>query len=199
MQLQHMTKTTSMIGRSDIRLVEECCRGDENSWTELIRRYGPLIYGIARRYRLSPEDSVDVYGQVCKILLENLSRLKSGEKLPGYIATTTQRSCMAVVRNNQRRLRLANEVHHEVASDRMAQTSDDLIRDSLRAFMVQRALELMGGRCQKLLWHLFFDPDQPEYEQVSKLIGMPVASIGPTRIRCLEKFRRLLAEMGFDE
>ena len=30
------------------------------------------------------------------------------------------------------------------------------------------------------------------YEQVAAELGMPVASIGPTRIRCLKKLKKLL-------
>jgi DNA-directed RNA polymerase specialized sigma24 family protein len=39
---------------------------------------------------------------------------------------------------------------------------------------------------------LYFDPHEPSYEEVSQRLGMPVASIGPTRARCLEKLRKLI-------
>ena len=36
--------------------------------------------------------------------------------------------------------------------------------------------------------------ERPDYGRISAELGMPIGSIGPTRGRCLEKLRMLLAE-----
>src|SRR6476661_1498227 len=40
--------------------------------------------------------------------------------------------------------------------------------------------------------------DRPSYAAVSASLGMPVGSIGPNRMRCLERLRRLLAGSDYD-
>jgi DNA-directed RNA polymerase specialized sigma24 family protein len=39
--------------------------------------------------------------------------------------------------------------------------------------------------------------DRPSYTELSAELGMPVGGIGPTRGRCLEKLRVLLAGMDW--
>ncbi len=38
----------------------------------------------------------------------------------------------------------------------------------------------------------YFSTDEPSYVEIAKQMEMPVASIGPTRARCLERLRKLL-------
>jgi DNA-directed RNA polymerase specialized sigma24 family protein len=46
-------------------------------------------------------------------------------------------------------------------------------------------------RCENLIRLLYFDTTEPTYADVSQRLGIPVASIGPTRARCLEKLRKI--------
>lgn len=184
---------------TDTRLVRQCREGNGAAWDELIRRYGPMIYGISRRFRLAPEDCVDVFGQVCKILLENLAKIKSTDRLAGYVSTTTQRACLAVIRDRERRQRISLLLQNTPEPTCTETDPEEIARAALRGNVVRRALEVQEERCRKLLWLLFFDDDQPCYEEISRQLNMPVASIGPTRSRCLERFRKTLDKLGFGE
>ena len=62
-----------------------------------------------------------------------------------------------------------------------------------REHTIQRALEQAPERCRRLIGLLYFDITEPSYSQIAEVMGMPEASIGPTRARCLEKLRKLLA------
>ena len=53
---------------------------------------------------------------------------------------------------------------------------------------------MIGESCRELLFALYFDPKQPSYAEVAARLGMAVGSVGPTRIRCLERLRRVLDE-----
>jgi hypothetical protein len=56
--------------------------------------------------------------------------------------------------------------------------------------LVRRALAKMDDTCRLLLTVLFQEDPMP-YADVAALFGRPVGWIGPTRGRCLEKFRSL--------
>jgi len=43
---------------------------------------------------------------------------------------------------------------------------------------------------------LYFDAKSPSYEVIAQTMQMPVASVGPTRARCLEKLRTVLRRQG---
>jgi DNA-directed RNA polymerase specialized sigma24 family protein len=53
----------------------------------------------------------------------------------------------------------------------------------------------LDERCRTLLQVLFFGPDQ-DYARMAKTLGMPIGSIGPTRMRCLKRLRKLLQKQG---
>ena len=70
--------------------------------------------------------------------------------------------------------------------------SPDAFADLERSSEVVAALEKLDGRCRDLLTRLFLDAAPPSYSELSEDLGLPVGSIGPTRMRCLEKLARLL-------
>lgn len=142
---------------------------------------------------------MDVFGRVCLILLENLNSLRDATRLPGYVATTTQRECLAVLRENERQTRISTELENDPSTvdDFTVEPPDRIAQAALQGHVIRRAMEMQDDKCRKLLWHLFFDPSEPEYGEISEILDMPVSSIGPTRGRCLEKFRRTLTRLGF--
>lgn len=54
---------------------------------------------------------------------------------------------------------------------------------------LRQALVQLPSCCQRLLALLIEDPPIP-YAEISATLGIPVGSIGPTRLRCLDKLRR---------
>lgn len=53
----------------------------------------------------------------------------------------------------------------------------------------------LGSRCQALLRIVAFVP-RPDYDLVAERLGMRRGSVGPTRLRCLDKLRVALRERG---
>src|SRR5215472_1547569 len=72
--------------------------GDVQAWDALIERYAPLIWSICRRYRLSRADVDDVRQSVWLHLVDHLDKIREPAALPGWIATTTRRECVRLVR-----------------------------------------------------------------------------------------------------
>ena len=46
---------------------------------------------------------------------------------------------------------------------------------------------------------MFFSPGKVSYQEMSDRLDMPVGSLGPTRIRCLQRLKKSLLSMGFTE
>jgi DNA-directed RNA polymerase specialized sigma24 family protein len=55
-----------------------------------------------------------------------------------------------------------------------------------------RAFTTLSDRCQALLRLLVVVDERPSFETISSMFDMPIGSIGPTRMRCLEKLRAAL-------
>jgi RNA polymerase sigma factor (sigma-70 family) len=167
-------------------LVERARAGDGAAWNAVVDRFASLLWSVCRRHRLSDADAEDVCATVWLRLVERLDSIRTVEALPGWLATTTARECLAVIRHRKRQLPTdAVDVERPDGSPEMAA--------GLVAAEESSALRLafaeLPERCRRLLALLFADPP-PAYSQVSDTMAMPVGAIGPTRQRCLDRLRR---------
>ncbi len=170
------------MGSSDRELIASCLNGEQPAWTELIARYQRLIYSVARGLCPQPEDCADVFQRVCMELYQSLGRLRSDQTLPAWLITVTRRSSYAVLRTRKSTVPIEE---FEVASDQKILQIEE-------QFAVGRAVTELPERCRNLIQLLYFDLNEPSYEDISQRLGVPVASIGPTRARCLEKLKKIL-------
>ncbi len=181
----------------DSNLIASCLKGDASAWEALIQRYQRLIYSIPLKARLSKDDAADIFQSVCLKLYEKLASLRDHEKLSSWIITTTTRECWRLS-NRQRKERPADGLSSEEADEKLQQlVADSPLIDEQRIMLeqqqaVRQAVGALPERCKGLLTMLFYKKDDLSYTEIARQMDMPVASIGPTRARCLEKMRKLL-------
>jgi RNA polymerase sigma factor (sigma-70 family) len=169
-----------LIGRSAV--------GDEQAWNELVRRYAPLVMAVIRSYRLAAADSQDVSQTVWLRLVEHLARIREPEALPGWLVTTTQRECGRYVRQGDR-VRPVNPLHEEAMQQATAAGPDARIIQAELHQALREGLAELPARDQQLLRLRTADPPL-SYQEIGKLLGMRVGSIGPTLRRSLDKLRK---------
>jgi RNA polymerase sigma factor (sigma-70 family) len=87
---------------SVIALVARVGDGDQEAWNELVERYAPLVWSICVRYQLSRQDIDDVGQSVWLLLVEQIGKLREPAALPGWLATTTRRECLRILRAGRR-------------------------------------------------------------------------------------------------
>jgi RNA polymerase sigma factor (sigma-70 family) len=168
-------------------LVTAAVQGDPVAWQDLVERYTPLVLSIVRRYRLQGSDADDVVQVVWLRLVEKLRDLREPRALPAYVATTTRRECLHV-------LDARRQVSPVDLDDRAAPTGtgdaalDSRLLEAERHEALLAALAELPDRQRRLLLLLLEDPPLP-YEEISRRLGMPVGSIGPTRARALARIR----------
>jgi len=87
---------------SVVALVARVCGSDQEAWHELVERYAPLVWSICARYQLDRGDIDDVGQTVWLLLVENIRNLREPAALPGWLATTTRRESITVLRKRDR-------------------------------------------------------------------------------------------------
>jgi RNA polymerase sigma factor (sigma-70 family) len=180
---------------TDGDLVAACLDGNSSAWETLIHRYQRLIYSIPIRKGLSAVDSADVFQSVCVLLLEKITTLRDHEKIASWLITTTTRECWRVAaqwrRETPSQTRDDGDDRDPLADIAAAQPMADQESSRLEQQQILRqAVDALPERCRKLISMLFYDKDDPSYADIARHLKMPVASIGPTRARCLEKLRK---------
>lgn len=168
-------------------LVQRCLAGDQRAWSALIDTYAGVVYAVARAHRLDEATADDVAQTVFARLARSLPTLEEPQALAGWLATTARRECWRLLRIDQRDRKAVRHAPTEAELD-------DAMRSIESAARVREALVELGGRCQELLTALFLSASPPDYEAISRSLGLPVGSIGPTRARCLAKLARILRE-----
>ncbi|MBN1310001.1 MAG: sigma-70 family RNA polymerase sigma factor [Anaerolineae bacterium] len=177
-------------------LIEACLKGNNQAWEALLVRYQRLIYSIPLRYGLPEHDANDVFQNVSLLLLENLDRLRDRQRLGAWLIVTTQRECWRMLRQ-QRRVTLfpmSREMEEQIPGKQHSE-EDFLMLE--RQSIVRSAVGHLGTACKQLLKLLFYSEPRLSYAEISRRLGIPEGSIGPTRARCLGKLMKVLEKMGF--
>lgn len=163
-------------------LIDRCIKGDPAAWKDLVVRYERLVYSVALTFCSQPDDASDVFQQVWMELYQHLSDLRNVEALPAWLITVTRRQAFKLIRSRHD----SEQLDEEVPDVKQQLTQIE------REHALERALEQLPDRCRNLINLLYFTADEPSYADISGKLAMPVASIGPTRARCLEKLKKLL-------
>jgi len=170
--------------RSVVELVERARDGDKTAWDQIVERYAVLVWSVCRRHNLSGADADDVGATVWLRLVEHLRTIRQPAALPGWLATTARRECLALLRSRKQQV----PVDAECMADKAGPESDDWLLRQERHIALRVAFAGLPEPCQKLLSLMFSELRTP-YAEIGTALGLPVGSIGPSRQRCLEKLR----------
>ena len=184
---------------SDSELLARCLAEDAAAWETLVRRYQRLVGSITFKFGLAQEDAADVLQAVFLTLFHQLATLRQQAKLSSWIITVAVRECWKLRRRRGQTDSLdAPEwaTANEPADETHLQLDDSILKLQ-RQHLVRRAIELLPKRCRNLLKLLFYTETPLSYAELSQQIGIPTASIGPTRGRCLNKLKDNLTQEDF--
>jgi RNA polymerase sigma factor (sigma-70 family) len=184
---------------SDEELIARCLEKDAEAWEVLVRRYQRLIASVTFKFGLSGTDAPDVFQAVCMALFQQLADLRDQAKLSSWLITVSVRECWKIKERKR-----ASETR-EVSEWRETRNGHDVEPPAVEAdmlalerqHMVRRAVDLLPLQCRRLIEHLFYHESPATYAEISRSFGIPIASIGPTRGRCLAKLRTNLKNLGF--
>jgi RNA polymerase sigma factor (sigma-70 family) len=172
-----------------IALVARASAGDQSAWNEIVERYAPLVWSICVRYQLERPDIDDVGQSVWLMLVEHIGRLREPAALPGWLATTTQRECIRVLRVARRHDHAELPAEEQTPAGPAASAIEQEILAAERDAALRSAFTDLARPCRELLSMLLADPPCA-YNEVSATLGMAVGSIGAMRARCLDRLRR---------
>jgi RNA polymerase sigma factor (sigma-70 family) len=175
-------------------LVPAAREGDQHAWDAIVDRFLPLVDAIVRGHRLSEADGDDVSQTVWLRLVEHLGDLREPDALPGWIRTTARNECLRLLaaRGRVRPVDPQDDGGLDAVAEDVA--ASDLLAAERRQLLREALSELPEAR-RALLLLLLTDPPLA-YEEISRLLGIPIGSIGPTRARALDQLRRTRALRG---
>jgi RNA polymerase sigma factor (sigma-70 family) len=164
-------------------------RGAALAVDELVPTHTPMLWQVARAAGLGRQDAEDVVQTVWVSLLSHLDSIRSPEALTAWLVTTTRREAWRVAAAGRRTQPADDEFLVEIPDPKADSEERVLVAEEQRALWA--ALRTLDPRCQALLRIVAF-VSRPDYDLVAERLGMRRGSVGPTRLRCLDKLRLAL-------
>ena len=191
------TAITPVLADDPAELASRIRAGDHSAWRELVDRYEPLLRRIARQYRLSGQDADDVVQVTWMRCLEHIGQLNHDDRLRAWLAAICRRECLRLATGRWREVALGEPTVTRLADSRHEQgdPGTELARRDERA-RLSLAITALPERQRSVLVELL-GRDGQTYLDLSRRLGLPMGSIGPTWKRAIARLRRdpLLADM----
>lgn len=182
-------------------LIDRCLAREDRAWQEFLRRYSRLIYSTILKAGLGPDDADDAFQTTMAAVYAGMGRLRRRERLSAWIIAVAWRQAINCFRRNARHplaegasRRLLEGRADVPATERLPSETRLLLE---RAQQAQEAMEALPERCRRLLRYLFYEDPPPDYAEIARREGCPMGSLGPTRVRCIEKMRRYFLDRGW--
>lgn len=191
------------------KLVSECLAQKSQAWDELIRRFGPVIYGTIRKqlsrfgYSGRQDLAEDAYQEVflCLSRDRSLGRLNDLRALPGYLSAMAVSKAMDAVRLVARDGAYVEwSAEGEAADEELAcpkpNPRAEAERRDLRD-LVERELSDLPGR-EALVVRMKWQHDMT-LSTIARHLELPAGTVATVLRRTREKIRTRLEEKGIQE
>ena len=178
----------SALARKSVEFVSRIRARDESVWRDLSDQYESLLRWIARRCRLSPEDIDDVVQLTWLRCLERIDQLTDPERLSGWLTTICRRECIRLATKGRREIPLSGPELARLIDN--GPDDDPYVKVAVRDQhnRLHHAISALPERQKRLLAELMRQEGQ-SYLDLSRRLGLPVGSIGPTRRRAVTRLR----------
>ena len=169
-------------------LVAAAAEGDQAAWSDLVSRFRGRVIRVARGHGLDAHQADDVAQETWLRLYRNLGNVRDPFSLGAWIETTARRESLRVLAGRRREELTGDDVGIDLPA---LDGTDDAVLEERKAALARGMMKL-NGRQRALMESLLAEP-APSYADVSRRVGIPIGSIGPTRGRCVKRLRQELA------
>jgi len=166
--------------------------GERDARTELVTRFQGLVRAVVASFRLQESDAADAIQNTWLRALPRLDTVRDPDRLGAWLATIARRECLALL------TKAARETPtdlNDVVRAAPEPGPEAIVLDADSREAVNRAVADLPARRRDLIHALFYGPPV-SYAEVARATGLPIGSIGPTRLRTLRALHTGLAHAG---
>jgi RNA polymerase sigma-70 factor (ECF subfamily) len=175
---------------------------DRQAWEELVRRYGPLLYGWCRRWHLQESDAEDVTQTVLVKLVEKMRafRYDPARSFRAYLKTLARYAWCDLVEKQQRPGAVGGGGSVCEALGSLA-ARDDLVRRLDAAFdreVLEEATARVRGRVEAHTWEAFRLTAQEGLSgaEAAGRLGLKVATVFKAKSKVQQMLQEEVARLG---
>jgi RNA polymerase sigma factor (sigma-70 family) len=174
---------------SDGDVVLMAARGDERAWKELVNRFDRMVLRAAKRHGLNDAEAADARQITWLRLMTHAHGLRDPGRVGAWLATSARRQGLEMAVSREREVLSADPVTEHAAGAGVQAGVDVLVLREKYEPALERALTRLPASYRRLIELLSSDMCL-SYDDAAKALGVPIGSIGPMRLRCLQILRR---------
>jgi RNA polymerase sigma factor (sigma-70 family) len=183
------TATATAPAQRSADLVDRIRAGDGSAWCDLIKQYAPLLKWRAHRCGLSAEDAADAVQLTWLRCLEHFDQLTHPDRLGSWLTAICHRECVKLATRKAREMPITDLDASRLITERDGERdpcAEVARRDEHDR--LHRAITALPDRQRTVLIELMTREGQ-SYLDLSRRLGLPVGSIGPTWQRAVTRLR----------
>jgi RNA polymerase sigma factor (sigma-70 family) len=186
--LRHVLDKQTLAGDSDAELLNRFLRRrDEAAFEAIMRRHGPMVFGVCWRVLRHEADAEDAYQAVFMVLIRKASSLRSPALLGNWLYGIAYRTALEAKRSAARRR--AKETAMMVPAETPPATGDDL-REAL-----DQELERLPHKYRAVL--VLCDLEGKTRKEAARQLGWPEGTVAGRLVRARALLARRIARRGF--
>jgi RNA polymerase sigma factor (sigma-70 family) len=155
---------------------------DETAFAELVRRYGPAVWGVCRRRLAHTQDAEDAFQATFLVLLRRAAHLSGDAPLGPWLYRVAVLTARNLRRGNRRRAALGEPLEHEVPAREPEPALDKFDLDAALLALSER------DRVPVVLCHL----QGLSRREAAERLGCPEGTLSARLNRALAKLRARL-------
>ncbi len=189
--LRHLTGNLPAAALTDGQLLERfLAHRDETAVEVLVRRYGPLVFGVCRRVLHDAHTAEDAFQATFLVLMRKAPSLDRARPLGSYLCTVAYRLALRARASEQRRQRCRQQaaLGREPAVDPTSSPSDLLV-------VLEEELHRLPEKHRAPLVLCYLEGKTNE--EAAQLLGCPRGSIAARLAQARDRLREGLARRGF--
>ena len=166
-------------------LLTEVASGDSKAFEELTKKYGNLIWSIARRYLSNQAEAEDAVQEIFLALWQSASRFdaKKGSEIT-FIATIARRRLIDGLRKNNKH-KILQSIDDAISDDVFKQKSN--LENNAELSLAIGILETLEKKDQELLSLSIYQGYS--HVEIAKLLNLPLGTVKTKIRRNLMKIR----------
>jgi RNA polymerase sigma factor (sigma-70 family) len=183
-------REASLVDAEPVSLVLAARDGSRSAWAELVDRFTPLLWAVARRHRLSTEDAADAVQMTWLRCVERLDQVRDPDSIAAWLVAICRRESLGVLRRHAPAHSALIAEIAAIADPTAIDAADTLIEDEERTIL-REAISRLPERQRRVIRALLelYEGADGGYREIAQQLDVPVGSLGPTRQRALHRMR----------
>jgi RNA polymerase sigma-70 factor, ECF subfamily len=185
---------------AELSLLGRLRSGDDGAFEELVRRFGPVMTAVIRRYLPSESDTNDALQDAFLSAFKAIDRFEGASGLGTWLHRIAVNAALMKLRTRRRKPetsiddllpKFLDDGHREVAGPQWIGTPEQLAQSEETRHAVREAIRKLPDQFRTVL--MLRDIEERTTEETAELLGLSEANVKTRLHRARQALRELLA------